>query len=360
MPEETTTTTATAPEVPETTAPEADEAPPVIEATIEDTVDHESLQRRFGLKPPEPSEELAEDEPEPDEGEPPVEEPTEEPEPPAPSPTIKAKVDGQVIEVDVQKTFPEFAEAWDKFTDSQKQRILAMHQKDLSASRRFEQANLTRKQMMALVEGLKNNPMGVLGHPSLNHNVRQIVEEWLIKKIEFDEMDPQAKELHETKEKLKSREEQERATKKQAEQVQMDTMMDQQGKQYQTEIIDAMEKSSLPKTTETVRRIAHYLREALKPRGGKPGVKLKAIDVVDLVREDYERVMKNMIGHADPEELVKMFGDGFTEKMRKHMLKPLRKAGQTPPVQPPAGNKRKVTKKMTKEEWRAMINRRAQ
>jgi hypothetical protein len=115
-----------------------------------------------------------------------------------------------------------------------------------------------------------------------------------------------------------------------------------------------METSGLPKTPETVQRLVYYLKSALKK-----GARLKATDVVELVREDYTKSVKSMFGQADPETLVKMFGDDFVKKVSKYEAKKLKDTGKTPPKQPPATNTARKSKKLSKDEWRALVRKRA-
>jgi hypothetical protein len=278
-------------------------------------------------------------------------------------PPLKVKIDGEEVELDVKATFPEFAEVWDKFSDAQKKRILAMHQKDVASNRRFSQAALTQKQLQNLIGLLKENPMAVLTHPSLNHNVRKVVEDWLTEQIEYETMDPKDRELLDAKKALKANEDKERNAKQESERKEIEALQGQYTKSYQKEIIEAIDGSGLPKSSETVARIAYYLKEALKERPGpdgkpRPGVRLKASDVVDLVRDDYERMMKRLVGQADAETLVKLFGDDVAEKFRKHLLKPIKTTGETPAKQSPSGERKGQRKKLTSDEWRKRLDER--
>lgn len=328
-----------------------------------DDEDRASLERRFNIKRPINEEKKPEEPKEEQQAEPKEikEESKKEETPPEKSkeaPKMKLKIDGEEMEIDVEKTFPEFSDTWEKLPEAAKKRILAMHQKDLAASRRFSQASLTQKQLQSLITLLKEDPMQVLAHPSLNHNVRQVVENWLADQIQYEMMDPKEKELVDTKKKLQEKEELEKRTKEEAERAEIQALETQYAKQYQKEIIEAIDTSGLPKTAETVARIAYYLKEALKDRIGPdgkkvPGVRLKPSDVVDLVKEDYAKVFERLGLEAEPETLVKMFGEGFAEKFRKYFLaKTGKTTGQTPEKQPVLENQPQQKKKLSKDEWR--------
>jgi hypothetical protein len=367
MPETTVTITPTATTAQPTTAPTpAKEAPAKPTAQAEsgelDDFDRADLERRFGIRRMNPTDET-------DDGSRPATKAEiaagDRTEKPAlgEAPKLKLKVDGEETEINVAETFPEFADAWDKLTDTQKKRIVAMHQKELASGKRFSEASLTRRQMLSLMNALKTDPMSVLGHPSLNHNVRKIVEDWLAEQIEYETLDPKEKELRDAKRILKEKEETERRSKEDNERKEIEALQGQYVQSYQKEIVEAIESSGLPKSTETVARIAYYLKEALKPReqedGTKvPGVRLRAVDVVDLVREDYQRMMQRLVGQADAETLIKLFGDEFSEKIRKHLLKPIKTTGETPAKQATGERASGQPKKLTKDEWKRRIEER--
>ena len=331
-----------------------------------DEYDHAALEQRFGIRRNREAREAAAKEPEKivdeesvsddDDSEEAEHAPSTEVKKAEAPTTMKIKVDGKEVQVNINEAFPEFAEAWGTLSDKQKNRIVAMHQKDLSASRRFSEASLTKKQLGNLVALLKENPMQVLAHPSLNHNVREMVESWLGDQLEYEQMDPKDRELVDAKRQIKENEDLVRNAKAETERKEVEALQGRYTKTYQKEIIEAIEGSGLPKSTETASRIAYYLREALRPRtvnGQKvDGVRLKAEDVMDLVRDDYQRMMKRLVGQADMDTLVGLFGDEFTEKARKHLLKPVKQTGTTPEKQADTRGEPKRKKKIDKDEWK--------
>jgi hypothetical protein len=271
------------------------------------------------------------------------------------SPTkVKFVVDGAEVEVDVAKEFPEFADTWEKMSEPQRKRLAAMWQKDRSASRRFSEAALTKKQMAEMVHLLKTDPLAVLKHPALGHDARKIIEDAMLEFIENDNLDPKEKELRELKHKIKKQEEKEEFEKNEKAKEEIATMTAQFTKSYQADIIEALQASKLPKTSETIKSMAQYMKQALKY-----GARLKAADVVDLVRQDYQRKFKALFSEADAESLVEMFGQDLSEKFRKHSLKTLKTTGKMPEKQAEGGPDRKVKKTINEDEWREMIDRRA-
>jgi hypothetical protein len=350
---------------PASTPPNSSGAQPAAtSAAIPDEVDYSSLERRFGIKKmgqKTVAPAAATSVPAPKVEKPAGDKPTEGVEAPKPAPkqpsATKAKfvVDGTEIEVDVKTTFPEFADTWEKMSDPQRQKLASMWQKDRSASQRFAKAAMTQKNMAELIHALKTNPREVLSHPALGHDMRKMIEDWMLEFIETDNLDPKEKENRELKHKIKKAEEKEKADAEREQQMEVARLTEQFHVTYQKEIIEALETSGLPKTSETVKSIAGYLKQALKH-----GAKLHAKDVVDLVRQDYQKKFKSLFGEADAESLVAMFGEEFAEKIRKHELKKLKATGKVPEKQAEGGSTPKADKRLSKEEWKEMIRKRAE
>ena len=223
-----------------------------------------------------------------------------------------------------------------------------------ASSEKFEEASKVKKQLVDLVELMKTDPIEVLKHPALGHDVRKLVEDWLYGQIQYDNMDPKEKELIDVKNELKITRQKEEQTKKEAQNREIESYRTHYAKQYQGEIQEAMETSGLPKTPETVSRLVYYLKKGLAKN-----VRLKATDVVDLVRDDYMKSAKAMFGSADAETLVKMFGQDFIKKVQKHEAKKLKDTGKTPKIQPPSDGRVRGKKPLTKDEWKARIAKRA-
>ena len=232
--------------------------------------------------------------------------------------------------------------------------LIKGYQKHAASGERFEEAAKVKKQLVDLVELMKTDPIEVLKHPSLGHDIRKLAEDWLYEQIQYENMDPKEKELIDVKNELKITRQKEEQTKKEAQNREIESYRTHYAKQYQGEIQEAMETSGLPKTPETVSRLVYYLKKGLAKN-----VRLKATDVVDLVRDDYMKSAKAMFGSADAETLVKMFGQDFIKKVQKHEAKKLKDTGKTPKIQPPSDGRVRGKKPLTKDEWKARIAKRA-
>jgi hypothetical protein len=222
-----------------------------------------------------------------------------------------------------------------------------------AANKKMQEAAKIRKESEEFVHRLKTDPMGLLEDPRLGVNAREKAEEYLLKKMEYDAMNPEQKELVESKMKLAKYE----AEKKAAEKAKLDAesmeLSKKYSEDYQKEIATALNGAGLPKTEHTVRRMAYYMLQGIDK-----GYNLKAIDVVPLVKEDYQNDIKSLFGELDGETLLGLLGDGVAEKISKHQISKIKTVGKKVAAteQGQKEDDAPKSKKITKEEWRKKLD----
>lgn len=252
--------------------------------------------------------------------------------------TYKVKVDGEEVEV----------------TEDE---LLRGYQMRKASDKRFAEANQARKQAEEFVRLLKTDPTKVLSHPSIGHDVKKLAEDYLLQEMEKEMMTPEQKQLQEYQQKLAAYEAQEKKAREQYENQQKEAIRQRYQEDYNKQIVDALESSGLPKTEHTVKRMIHYMANALEK-----GYELTANDVVGLVRNDYIEDTKSLYSGLDGDALIKILGDGVAKKLRKHELNQFKKQGKQPPVQNQSSSPRSTGKepqKLSKDDWRKEIERKA-
>lgn len=189
------------------------------------------------------------------------------------------------------------------------------------AQKRMNEAALTRKQAEQFIQALQNDPMRVLSNPKLmgEEKFQKIAEEFLARKIQEQMMSPEEKRQREMEERLRNYEEQDKQTREKAEQEQVQQLQAHYQEQYTKTITEALETSNLPKNPFTVKRMAQLLQQNIKH-----GLELEPKHLAQLVREDYQREIASLIGSSNPEQIISMFGEEVTNKLRKHDLDNLR------------------------------------
>jgi len=206
----------------------------------------------------------------------------------------KVKIDGKEVEV----------------TEDE---LLKGYQSSKSASKRFNEAAKMRKEADQLIEFMKTQPVQVI--EQLGHNFREIAEQYLIQKLEEESMDPKDRELLDAKRKLQEYEEREKQLAQQREQEEYAKMKSSYEEQIDTQISDTLQKSGLPKTPYTVKRMAQYLSRALENN-----LELAPNDVVELVRKDYYNDLTSYLGGYDGDKLLEVMPKDVVEKIRKAEL----------------------------------------
>lgn len=248
----------------------------------------------------------------------------------------KVKVDGAEMEVDLQE-------------------LLTGYQTRKSSDKAFREASMLRKQSEEFIHLLKTNPAKVLTDPRIGHDMRKLAEEYLAAQLEDEMMDPKDRELRDAKKQLQEIEEEKKRKAAEEEESRKTELRQKYAADYQSQILNALDKSGLPKSELTVKRMAYYLQQGLKR-----GYSLEAMDVVDLVRQDYISEQKALFGGLDGDALLSILGSDVADKIRKHDIAKLKNPHQglrTPEKQPSGDSERPQKKSLSKEEWKKKMER---
>lgn len=213
---------------------------------------------------------------------------------------FKVKVDGNEEEMEL---------------DLNDEAALIRHlQMSKAASKRMSEAATTRKQAENFMQALQNDPMRVLSDPRImgNEKFQALAEQYLAKKLQEQMLSPEERKRIDMEERLRSYEENEQKAQQEAESKQIQQLEEHYAQQYQKTIMDALNTSSLPKNPFTVRRMAELMQKNLKH-----GLELEPQHLAQLVKEDYQKELASLIGGADADQILSMFGDDVANKIRK-------------------------------------------
>jgi len=238
---------------------------------------------------------------------------------------LKAKVNGQEIEVSEEE-------------------ILRDYQKYKAADANLKEAATLKKQLEGFVSYLKENPKE--GLKQLGIDPRKFSEDTLMAFLEDEMMDPKDKELKTTKARVEELERKEKAEADREKEAEMAQLEKHYADDYSNKIIAALEAEKIPRTAFTVRRMASYMSEGLKR-----GVDLSPSDVSKQVKKDYSEDYSTIFMGMTPEEIVSVFGDDLIKKIRKYDTSRVQQRPTSSHV-PDNDFKRKDVKKMGIEEWR--------
>jgi predicted DNA-binding protein (UPF0251 family) len=240
--------------------------------------------------------------------------------------------------------------------DYDEDEVVRLAQMNAAAQKRMQEAAQMRKQSEEFVRLLKEDPKKVLSHPSIGHDLKKFAEDVLLEYLQDEMMDPKEKELREYKKKLEKYEEQERKLKEAEEAKQKESIRAKYNQDYNEQIIKALDSGGLPKTEYTVERMIYYMAKGLENN-----IELSAMDVRDLVRRDYIRDIKALSSGLDSEALLSILGDDVAKKIKTADVQRVKgfqnKLKQ--PVELSNEDRPKKSNKLSKDDWRELIMKRA-
>jgi hypothetical protein len=200
-----------------------------------------------------------------------------------------------------------------------------------AANDKFNEAKRTRQEVDKILSRAKSNPLEALMDPALGltrDQLRDAVEKWYSKEfIEPEALSPEERKMKEYEERIKGYETQEKEKKEQAEREAEEKMTSHQREFLQGQIIEALEKSNLPKTKETVRKMAFYMRQNLV-NGWDAPMEM----IIRQVKNERQNSVRDEVSNSNAEQLIDLFGEELINKIRQHDLKQLRDRRNLPPV----------------------------
>lgn len=208
---------------------------------------------------------------------------------------FKVTVDGEEMEVDENELKRGYA-----------------HNK--AASKRMEEASMTRKEAEQVLRIFKDNPKEAF--KLLGRDARQFAEQIINEELSEALLSPQERELRDYKRKVESYESERRQAQEQYEREVMEAEINKQAESIQADIISTLESAGLPKTERTVSRMVYYMQSALKA-----GYNVGPKDVIEHVRADYKYDINSLIGGLPEEALEAFLGKDLIGKVAKSTVK---------------------------------------
>ena len=213
---------------------------------------------------------------------------------------IKVKVDGNESEIDEAE-------------------LVARYQKSTSAEKKFQEASQKMKQTEAFMKQLKEDPISVLNNPALGLDFRREAESYLEGILNDELMDPKDKKIRDSESELEKyrREDVQRREDAAREQEirrteEFERLKTKHAEEYTRTFQEALEAEGLPKSPQTVRRMAQYMEQAIKQ-----GVKVSAAEVAALVKDDYMQEHKSMLSSMPADRLAEILGQEAVDRLRQ-------------------------------------------
>ena len=230
---------------------------------------------------------------------------------------IKIKVDGNESEIDESE-------------------LVARYQKSSSAEKKFQEASKQMKQTEAFMKQLKEDPISVLNNPALGLDFRRVAESYLEGILQDELMDPKDKKLRDTEselEKYRREDVQRREAASREQEVrraeEFERLKTKHAEDFTRSFQEALEVEGLPKSPQTIRRMAQYMEQAIKG-----GVKVSVAEVAMLVKDDLVQEQKSLFSGMGAEQLAAALGQDAVDRLRQHNVSRLKTGAFGKPVLP--------------------------
>lgn len=228
--------------------------------------------------------------------------------------------------------------------------LIKAYQKSVGAEERMTKAAEMEKQAVAILKLAKEDPKAFLSHPAIGADIKAFVQRAINEQLEEEMLTPEQKEQRAMRQELERLRGEAQRQKEAEESARMEQLTAHYQEELSNQIVSALDTSGLPRTEQTVARIAQYMQVALE--NGLENV--TAADVVPYVKRDYEQAIKALLGTADETSLLNLLGDELTSKAVKAHLNKSKKAPAATPASPVVGEKKgsKAVSKKSLKEWR--------
>ena len=213
--------------------------------------------------------------------------------------------------------------------------VRGSHRKFEEAARMRKEADQVRAEAQTILTRLESDPAFLDERPDLAKKLEDYFVSKLAKEYELSELDPKDRELSELKSKEAKRQAEEAKAKQASELERANAMAVRYAEKIETEMVQALSGSNLPKTPRTIRLMAQKMEDALDI-GYEPSYE----ELVEEVRAEYDKDRSLMVSEwdTDPDDvLLERLGHERARRISKAYVAHLKKAktGVTPGVPAP-------------------------
>lgn len=219
-----------------------------------------------------------------------------------------------------------------------------------ASHKRFQEAAQARKEAEAALSKIKENPLEAFLQAGGDQKAfRALVEDFLIKEIEYDKLSPEERELNDLR---RYKEEQEIARQEEAKRRQQE-VQNQETEMYQKQFTEqynkALTDAGLPVSEKAIQFIAKTQLDALEA-----GYEMPLDLAIQYYREEQSNSVNNYLSSLPVDQLVGIIGKDRMKEIRKQEL-----AGLKNPVSrkksAPAAPASSADEKMTASEFFASL-----
>lgn len=219
-----------------------------------------------------------------------------------------------------------------------------------AAEKRISQSKAEKQKAMEILKAFEDGTL-LKKHPKS----RELAEKFLLEQLEDEMLTPEQKEYKQLKA-FKEQKEREEAESKKAEAEAIAKQREQSiAQQFQKTIIDALDKSGLPKTPDLAKRMATIMKKNLDL-----GLDLTSDDLVAEVKSEANAMLKALVGSASGDQLIALLGEDVAKKIRAYDVQRLKSQTGTQPKKEPSvkSPKSEDGRPLTLDEWKEQVRQR--
>jgi hypothetical protein len=242
-------------------------------------------------------------------------------------------------------------------TELPEDEVIRLAQQAKAGQKRFAEAHAIRQQAEEFIRRLKSDPASALADPNIGIDVKEFARQVVWDEIQEQTLTPEQKQARAEKAELERYKKDAEERKAWEAEQQMLAVKKRYASEYDATITKALENSGLPKTEESVKKLANLLFHA-----ADKGYDLTPEELAEEVKGSIVRDYQTLFSAMTPEQLIKTFGEDFFKKLREFDLRRLKSTtGKVyNETKTEASSKPKVApKKLKGYDWRESLIREA-
>lgn len=219
------------------------------------------------------------------------------------------------IKVDNQ----DYEEELDLNDDEQVKKHLQMSR---ASGKRMQEASDIRKAALDFIDQLKKNPKKVLSDPNIGVDIKKFAQDILNEEIAELEKSPEQREKEKLQRELQELKQQAKDREEGLKKSEFDRIQIEQERKLEGEISTALDIGGLPKTPQTVARMAEMMMIALQNN-----IDLSPKDIAPIVKNNTMKDFKEILNSLNDDQVEEFLGDALKRVRKKSISK--MKAGDT-------------------------------
>lgn len=249
---------------------------------------------------------------------------------------LNLKFNGQDYNEDLPFDIPDTKEAKEYM-----QKHLQMSKLSQSKSQEFA---ALQKEAIDFIEALRKDPASVLSNPNLGIDVKQFAARIIEQEIENSKKSPQQLEKEKLEKELQSLKGEREREKKENRDREFQKLTNEYYDKYESQLNEALEKSTLPKNPHVINRVADHLLAATKA-----GLDVNVSDILPIVEQEFREELKQMFSIMPEEVMESLVGKENINKLRKKNLAKAKAAPQAQALKASVKDVGQKTEKVSKE-----------